>query len=182
MDALEDSEYTCKSLGTGSDFPNTVRHEALARTVRRYGVQRCEYPGCGVKRLLSVHHVRPQSAGGSPSIHNACVLCRNHHVEADTAIIRAIEIRYLWPHLVRPFETTRSQASIERLVADAPSRTVSRTRSLRDVHTDFGYRLIRLRCCDPVSESLRLEVDRAIANAQLALAGVLTSLLPSNLV
>lgn len=47
---------------------------------------RCQYPGCGRRKKLQLHHIIPRRLGGMTVARNVVAVCKVHHVVLDQLI------------------------------------------------------------------------------------------------
>jgi hypothetical protein len=61
-----------------TEFPQSIRKAAFARSCKPDGIPKCEAPGCG-KVIRAGHlifeHVQPDGLGGEPTMENIAVYC-----------------------------------------------------------------------------------------------------------
>lgn len=61
--------------------PNRAKWNKARKVALERDNYQCQYPACGSRHRLEVHHIRPLDAGGAPyALDNLLTLCRTHHI------------------------------------------------------------------------------------------------------
>ncbi len=167
----------------GRKFSKKVRSMILEEPRNIYGITKCMVPDCPVWHSLEAHHIKPVWAGGKGDQENGIALCPNHHFWADKGILTPYELMQYKKGKLVESPILQNKKDVVRFLNDN-SQSSSVIKTPQEEYFDFIKRLRLLSICLNImlDDQLQIKVLKEIIDAQLGLAGGMTSWEQANLI